>query len=148
MLMLRLHMEEFGMSALVSPDAVADAADVVLWFTLLNCDDACEIRGLPRQIRSLLDGTSLKAEVADLICGRQGGRRFLVTAGQTDVTFCSDLAEVVATKAIVLCDLEGIALDLMARCQRALFRIEFDDRGHGAATRGGSKGRHPHLRLV
>ena len=125
-IMVRFDLSRLGVPPSVSREIAANAAQIVLWFALLNSDGACEVKGDESDVELFLAAFNRNEKVVDSISGTSDAFQFLVAFPSSEPEFATQIDNLFQSKsarAAMVIDLSQVALDLSEKVGRPLFSI-------------------------
>lgn len=114
------------------------AAQIMLWFALLNSDGTCEVNGTHEDTSSFLEHFAEDERIASALTAEPKVRRYLWKGPDEKLSFTADIAKVIGAqdqRAMTFIDLERSAFDLAKRAGKPLFSIDVSGDAIGRRVR-------------
>lgn len=149
-IMLRYDLSRLGVPPSESLEIAVSAAEMVIWFALLNCDGTCEVTGEAEAVEKFMVAFDRNEKLVDSISGTANAFQFLVSVPPHKPEFVAeidDLFQSRSVRAAMLIDLSQVALDLGKNARCPLFSVRQLDQSKNAVRRLTGH-RTPRLRLV
>lgn len=127
-LMIKYELSKFGVSPSDSGETSCKAAQIMLWFALLNSDGTCEAIGTEADTDRFIERFKTDHLVAAMLTGEPEFLQFIVKSSVGDLTFYKELTDELlafnSTRSIYVVSLQKAALDLAIGARRPLFSVD------------------------
>lgn len=126
-LMIRFELSKHGVAPSLSDEMGCIAAQLMLWFALINHDGTCEAIGSEKDADNFIERFRADEEVAGMITGKPEIREFLVKIGTDNLKFQKELAPELLqfreARSYSVISLSKAASDLALGARRPLFTV-------------------------
>ena len=127
-LMIKFELSKHGVPPSESDEVSSAAAQIMLWFALLNCDGACEAIGCAKDADNFIERFRADDEVAARLTDKPKVREFLVKIGSGIPEFRKELGpemlEFATARSFSVISLPKAAHDLAIAARRPLFTVD------------------------
>lgn len=127
-LMIKYELSKFGVSPSDSGEVSCKAAQIILWFALLNSDGTCEAIGTEADTDRFIERFRNDESVAAMLTAEPEFYQFIVKSSEGDLRFYKELTDELlafnSTRSIYVVSLQKAARDLAIGARRPLFTVD------------------------
>lgn len=127
-LMIKFELSKHGVPPSESDEVSSAAAQIMLWFALLNCDGACEAIGSAKDADHFIERFRADHDVAARLTANPEVREYLVKIGAAVPEFRKELGpemlEFATARSFTVISLSKAANDLAIAARRPLFTVD------------------------
>lgn len=149
-IMVRYDLSRLGVPPSETDEIGSAAAQIMLWFALLNSDGTCEVNGTQEDTANFLKRFQQDERIAGALTAEPKVQRYLWKAPGDKLSFATDIAKVIEAQgqwAMTFLDLEKSAFDLAEKAGKPLFSIDVSGDAIGRRVRR-LTGQRPSLTVV